>query len=192
MKNRLRKRIKRRIADMSAAEREQASGRAAERMLALEEFDAASVVMAYLPIAGEPDTAEVILEAWRRGKRVLAPRVDWDRRHMVGVELQSLDEGVTPGRYGIPEPDGGFPHPVTEIDFVIVPALAFDRAGGRLGRGGGFYDRFLAEPGLDAVACGLAFDVQLCDDLPTEAHDEQVDMLVTDRQVLRFRRASRR
>jgi 5-formyltetrahydrofolate cyclo-ligase len=66
--------------------------------------------------------------------------------------------------------------------------MAYDRQGGRLGRGGGYYDRFLGQPGLRAVRCGLAFAEQVVDELPTAPHDQPVDIVVTDQEVLRFNR----
>ena len=164
-----------------------AGRQACRRLTASREFRSASVVMLYLPIAGEIDISDVAESAWRRGKTVLGPRVDWDRKRMTAVEIRSLTDGIVRHR-GVPNPCGGDPWPLEEIDLIVVPGLAFDRRGFRLGRGGGFYDRFLAHDGLHAITCGLAFHQQLVALLPTGRHDIPVHMLVTDRRITRFDR----
>ena len=84
----------------------------------------------------------------------------------------------------------GVPIPIAMIDLVIVPGLGFDEFGNRLGRGRGFYDRFLAHPEFHGVACGLAFAAQLFGAIPVGPLDRQVDMLVTDAKVRRFQRSA--
>jgi 5-formyltetrahydrofolate cyclo-ligase len=86
-------------------------------------------------------------------------------------------DGLLPGPYGIPAPDGPTIPPET-IDLIVVPGLAFDRSCHRLGQGGGYYDRYL--PYCRAVTVGLAFELQMTDDLPWEAHDIQLDFVATD------------
>ena len=105
---------------------------------------------------------------------------------MSAVEIRSLEDDFTPGAFGIREPVGE-PWPIDGIDLIVVPALAYDRRGNRLGKGGGFYDRFLALPSRRGVPCGLGFDEQLLDEVPTDDHDHPIDMVVTDKEVLRFK-----
>lgn len=186
MKHHLRKEMKAKLAAMSDDEIASRSYAACEALLAQPEYRNARTIMLYLPIRQEVDTAEIALHAWQAGKTVLAPKVDWEQKHMLGMRISSLDDGLVYGQHSIREPAGGTVWPPEEIDFVIVPALAYDRSGGRLGRGGGFYDRFLAQRGMRAVKCGLGFDIQLVDELPTDGHDHPIDLLVTDKCVLRF------
>jgi len=186
MKPTMRKQIRRRLSALSPEALSDKSRLACDHLVGLAEFRAAQVVMAFLPMAEEPDTTQVILKAWRQGKTVLAPKVNWDKRHIIAAEITSLNEGLGRGKFGILEPVESFPHPSEQIDFVLVPGMAFDRKGGRLGRGGGFYDRFLAGAKLRAAACGFAFAEQVVEDLPREAHDREVDILVTDEDILRF------
>ena len=150
------------------------------------EFREANVVMLFLTIPGEIETAELVLAAWRHAKTVLVPKVGFEQRHMIAIEIRSLETGLEPSSYGIREPINGEPCPLEDIDLIVVPALAFDRSGNRLGRGGGFYDRFLAHSQVTATTCGLGFAEQFLDELPTESHDQPLDMLATDREVLRF------
>jgi len=161
-------------------------------LIDLPEYRDARAVMLYLPLPHEPDPTRLALHAWEEGKTVLAPKVDWARRDMLAVEIHSMQEGVVAGKYGVPVPPDGPVRAPERIDLVIVPALAYDRSGGRLGRGGGFYDRFLSELREDTVTCGLGFSEQVVDELPTGEHDRPVDILVTDKEVLRFRSPAQR
>ena len=185
MKHSLRKSIRRTLAAMPRDVGAAKSRTACEALLATEEFQAAHVIMLYAPIPMEVDAEPIAHAAWQEGKSVLAPKVNWRREQMVAVAIASMDD-LVPGRFGIREPAGGEAWPADKIDFIIVPALAYDRRGNRLGRGGGFYDRFLAEAGCNAVTCGLAFDEQLVDQVPIHDNDIPVNMLVTDKEVLRF------
>ena len=187
MKHALRKEMLATLAAMPAKTAAAKSHQACQRLIGLEEFRSAQTVMIYLPMPREVDTTPLALAAWQDGKTVVAPRVFWGQRHMVPVLCRTLrDEDISPGRFGVREPLEGEPWPLEEIDLVVAPALAFDRKGHRLGRGGGFYDRFLASPLLEATACGLGFAEQVVDDLPVADNDHRLDILVTDKEVLRF------
>ena len=187
MKRTLRKEVKAMLAAMDAAAAADKSRRACQALAALAEFDRAAVVMAYLSIPGELDATDLVRAALAGGKTLLVPRVIWASRQMDAVAIRSLDDGIEQTDYGLWEPADGQAWPVDGIDLIVVPALAYDRQGNRLGRGGGFYDRFLACAAPHAVTCGLAFDEQLVDRVPVEATDLPVDLLATDRQVLDFR-----
>ena len=189
MKRALRKEMLATLAAMSPQTVAAKSLQACRRLTDLEEFRSAQTVMIYLPMPHELDTGALALAAWQDGKTVVAPRVFWGQRHMVPVVCQSLnDKDLSPGRFGVREPLEGEPWPLEEIDLVVAPALAFDRQGHRLGRGGGFYDRFLASALLKATACGLGFAEQVVDQLPIADNDRRLDVLVTDKEVLRFDR----
>ena len=92
---------------------------------------------------------------------------------------------------GIREPIEGPPLPLSEIDLVIVPGLGFDEEGNRLGRGRGFYDRFLSHPNFHGVSCAVAFEEQVFESIPVDPADVRMDMLVTDVKVRRFARRGR-
>ncbi len=187
MKHHLRKQMKALLAAMTPDEVASQSQAACEKLIALDEYQQARAIMLYLPTPQEVDTAEIALHAWQHGKTVLAPKVNRQQRHMLAMEIHSFDDGLVTGSFGLREPhDNATVWPSEEIDLIIVPALAYDVTGGRLGRGGGFYDRFLSEPCVSAVTCGLGFAEQLVDELPLHSHDWPVDLLVTDREVRRF------
>jgi 5-formyltetrahydrofolate cyclo-ligase len=105
---------------------------------------------------------------------------------MLPVEFNSLQTGMTSSGLGIREPLTGKPIPMDMIDLVIVPGLGFSTTGYRIGRGMGFYDRFLAQPDFIGRSCGLAFEEQVVEDLPVLDHDIPLSMLVTDRGIRRF------
>jgi 5-formyltetrahydrofolate cyclo-ligase len=150
------------------------------------EFDAARCIMLYLSTATEVDTAPLALRAWQAGKTLVVPKVSWDQRRMLPVEISSLTTGMTQTGPGIREPVAGNPMPVEFIDLVIVPGLGFTNTGFRIGRGMGFYDRFLAQAAFVGLSCGLAFTEQLIDDLPVLDHDVPLSMLATDQGLRRF------
>jgi 5-formyltetrahydrofolate cyclo-ligase len=126
------------------------------------------------------DTAPIILYAWQQGKTVAVPKVSWAQRHMIPVEIQSLDTGVETGRNGLRNPTGGVPVPFEELDLILTPGLGFDRRGNRLGRGGSYYDRFFKSQGLHAARWALSFSLQVLDRIPVDEEDMPVDALVTE------------
>ncbi|MCY2930732.1 MAG: 5-formyltetrahydrofolate cyclo-ligase [Planctomycetota bacterium] len=185
-KKQLRSQMQQALLAMTSEQVSQASEALCRRVTALPEFVQAASVMVFIPIAGEVATLGIAQAAWAAGKTVLAPKIVWNTHEMVALPCRSFQEGMVTARYGLLEPREGTPHRPDAIDLVIVPGLAFDRHGRRLGRGAGFYDNFLATPGLRAVTCAVAFDRQLVRAVPAGRYDWPVQMLVTDTQVLRF------
>ena len=150
------------------------------------EYRAADVIMIYLPLSTEVDAQQLAQRAWADLKRVAAPRVSWDQRRMFPVEISSLTARFEEDSYGVREATEGMPVPIAEVDLVVVPGLAYDGKGNRLGRGRGFYDRFLVHPDFHGVSCGVAFEEQVLDDVPVAANDVPIHMLVTDARVRHF------
>lgn len=186
-KSLIRKELRARLEAMSDPQRHEKSVLACGHLLKCPEFDAARTVMLYLSTALEVDTAAIALRAWQEGKTVVVPKVSWDQKRMMPVEINSLaSDGLTVTGPGVREPIAGKPIPTEFIDLVIVPGMGFTQAGHRIGRGMGFYDRFLAQPDFLGISCGLAFDEQVLDELPVLEHDMSLSMLVTDRGIRRF------
>lgn len=193
MKRQIRHRMRSKLAALPGDAAGARSRSACEALVRLDEFGDARVVMLYLAIQHEIDPGAAALAAWQDDKTVLVPKVVWDRKQMSAVPIRSLDDGVETTPAGLREPASGGAWPVEEIDLIVAPGLAFDRRGNRLGRGGGFYDRFLARAGMRATVCGLAFAEQILDEVPAGARDYPMDLIVTDAEVLRFAaRAARR
>jgi len=184
----LRRQLREALASMDDAGRHAKSLSACGWIAASPEFAGASVVMLYLSTPHEVDTASLALRCWQSGKSVVVPKVSWDQRRMLPVEITSLQTGLTTTGPGIREPDAGTgkPIPTDLIDLVIVPGLGFTPAGYRIGRGMGFYDRFLAQPEFVGVSCGLSFEEQIVPALPVLDHDVPLSMLATDRGIRRF------
>lgn len=182
----LRRALRARLAAMSEDERRRRSAVACALLIATPEFARARAVMIYLSTPAEVDTAPIALRAWQEGKTVAAPLVNWEQRHMLPVEITSLRDGLTVADHGISQPAGGPVVPLDALDLVIVPGLGFSPDGGRIGRGMGFYDRFLAQREFAGARCGLAFEEQVVDRMPLLDHDVRLSMLVTDRIVRRF------
>src|SRR5947208_503875 len=182
----LRRQLREPLAAMPEAERHAKSVAVCGLVAASPEFLAASVVMLYLSTPHEVDTAPLALRCWQAGKSVIVPKVSWDQRRMLPVEISSLQTGITSTGPGIREPIAGKPIPTNLIDLVIVPGLGFTDAGFRIGRGMGFYDRFLAQGDFIGRSCGLAFEEQIVEQLPILDHDVPLSMLVTDRGIRRF------
>ena len=102
------------------------------------------------------------------------------------MEINSLTTGLTTTGPGVREPVAGNPIPLDLIDLVVVPGLGFTESGHRIGRGMGFYDRFLAQSEFIGVSCGLAFEEQIVASIPLLDHDIPLAMLATDRGIRRF------
>ena len=169
-------------------ERLRRSQAAAERFMSLPEFGQARVVMLFVSFGSEIETRPIITAALARGKRVVAPRADSQRRALIPCEVRDLDRDLAPGAHGIDEPRPHCPSiDLAEIDLVAVPAVAWSEDGYRLGYGGGYYDRFLPEVGR-ALAVGLGLELQVVPGVPQGPHDQPVEVLVTEERIRRFRR----
>ncbi len=172
-KNNLRElmRSRRREWELSGSPQE-ASERIRSRIEALDEFKAARSVLLYSSIPGEVPTGEW-LERWYPAKRLVLPRVSGE-----SLDLREYGPGsMQAGYLGIMEPseEAGLVSP-GEIDLAIVPGVAFDSSGRRLGHGGGFYDRLL--PLLDCPKVGVALEYRLVDEVPSDNHDAPVDKVI--------------
>lgn len=166
--------------------RRTASSRVAARVWTVPEVAAARVLLLYAALPGEVETDAIAAEAARRGVVVTYPRCLPETREMALHRVASVDE-LRPGAYGIREPDVGTCPLVStdEIDVALVPGLAWDRGGGRLGRGAGYYDRLFAAPAWRGFRCGLFFAAQEFDALPADPWDVPLHAAVTEREVWR-------
>ena len=187
VKKELRQRLRKILTEIPPEELETKSLRACHRLFEQPQYVKAEVIMVFLSLPAEIDTSPLVLRAWQDQKRILAPKVSWSQRRMMPVEVRSLTEDLAVSHMGIREPVSGIPFPISMIDLVIVPGLGFDQYGHRLGRGRGFYDRFLAHPEFKGVACALAFEEQMTPSVPAGPLDRHVDMLVTDQKVRSFK-----
>jgi 5-formyltetrahydrofolate cyclo-ligase len=140
-------------------------------------------VFLFMPFGHETDVLPVAEWCWSRGIPVMAPKPLKEPRRLRLHRIEGKHQ-LIPGLWGIPEPAPEAPMAEPgEIAAVIVPGVAFDRSGGRLGYGGGYYDRFFAslrELGISPLKLAPAFDLQLAEHVPMERHDERMDLIVTE------------
>ena len=178
----LRRHIARRRRRLSAAFVEAAGRRIREHLALLPPFRRAHTIALYLALPGEVNLDPLFSYCRSRGRRTCVPVFDPERRTYHFAEIFPSSP-LRRGNYGIREPAGTRIVPVEEIDLVVVPAVAFDPAGNRLGRGGGYYDRLLEN--FSGTAVGVAFGFQLLSAVPVDLHDRPVDFIVTERRILR-------
>ncbi len=183
-KKELRHSLRSRLFALAQSQRRIESKQACQNLIETDEYRNASVIMIFLSLPHEVDTTAVILDAWQHGKTVAVPKVSWQQRHMIAVEITSLETGLTESSSGLKNPTTGVPMPVEEIDLIVTPGLGFDAKGNRLGRGGGYYDRFFGSEHLVAKKCGFGFSQQIVESVPVDEHDKLVDFLVTDAGVV--------
>ena len=144
-------------------------------------FQSAQTVLCYLAAKGEAETRGIIDVCLQSGKRVALPRC-YDDAQMEFLPVKSVADATEVSRLGIAEPPHGRPVDPGTAALCIVPALAFDRSGFRLGYGMGYYDRYLKR--FSGVSVGLCFEDCLRDTIPTNQNDRPVDVIVTERQVI--------
>lgn len=170
---------------MPAAVRDAASEAIAAGIRRLPAFASARAVLLTLPFRNEWNTLPLVRAALADGKTVAMPRVDVGTRMLELHALRDAERDVVASDQGIPEPRPECPRVAREaIDFVLVPGVAFDREGRRLGYGGGYYDRLLPLLSPAAPRVAGAFEVQLVPRVPAAPHDVAVDAIVTESRML--------
>lgn len=179
-----------RLRALTPAERAAAAARIAELVWTVPAVARARTLLLYASAPEEVDTDGVAEEAARRGVEVLYPRCLVETRamrlhHAGGAEPLGL---LRPGAYGLREPDPARCPEVEpgRVDVALVPGLAWDRAGRRLGRGAGYYDRLFADPRWRAPRCGLFFAAQELPAVPADPWDVPLDVVVTEESVVSF------
>ncbi|WP_224985147.1 5-formyltetrahydrofolate cyclo-ligase [Geomonas agri] len=152
-----------------------------QRFLDLSEYQAAKSLVLYAPIHHEVDTTAVAVAALAAGKKLLYPAVVGNDLQFCQVE--ALAE-LVPGRYGIPEPQGEGYDPA-QADLIVVPGVAFDLCGRRIGYGKGYYDRSLHRLEGSGKLVAFCYDFQLLQEIAGEPHDVTMDLIVTESRVVR-------
>lgn len=165
---------------LDEAEKLAAAERVFERVENSAAFQMAEKILMYHSLPDELETRR-FLKKWKDIKKFFLPRVNG-----VNLELLPYDETkLEIGSFYIEEPTGNDLHPIEEIELIIVPGVAFDSQGRRLGRGKGFYDRLLKSS--KATKIGIGYEFQLVDQLPSEPHDIPMDIVITEHTTLRIK-----
>ena len=160
-------------------------GKIAGKLFALKEFKKTPLLASFVDFENEPPTRKIIQKAWGLKKTVVVPRMDKEKTALSFHAIKSLNE-LLPNYQGILEPP--LQNPVVEpaeIPLLLVPGLAFDENGHRLGFGGGYFDRFLPKV-AQAFKIGLCFEKSMAPELPKENHDIPMDMVITEKKARRF------
>lgn len=178
-KEELRQEFRRRRRNITPPLRKAYSRTIANKALQLAESIRAKTVFVYLSVGAEVETHELTEELLRRKIRVAVPRCQTESHTMDAVAIADITD-LEPGTYGILEPKGTAVIPPEAIDLILVPGVAFDRDGFRLGQGGGYYDRYLARYG--GLAVGLCFAECVTEHLPHGVYDQAVQRVLTERE----------
>lgn len=183
-KQALRKQMRAVRAALPASACDARSAAITKRLFTLPELDAASTLLAFASVRNEVRTGPSLKAAWAAGKRVALPRVVGDE---LCLQLITAETPLTEGPFAIPEPpESSARIEPDEVDFALVPALAVDPRGYRIGYGGGYYDRLIPQLSK-ACSCAVAYDFQLISEVPELPFDVEVDLVVTDERLIRTR-----
>lgn len=172
---------------LSIDERMNLSRKICNNLLSLDEFKSAKTVHFFLTTRSEVITEEAVRRSLLLGKDVVVPVMDKKNRRIILSKLSDYDNELMIMHHGIHEPKPEFMRHVdlNEVDLMVLPGVAFDKSGHRLGYGAGCYDRLLEEEHSRPVLTALAFELQIVDQIPVAGHDVKVDMIVTEERVIR-------
>ena len=181
----IRTRVRTETRRLTADERSNGSERVSQLLVQQQVWREARTLLMFSPLKDEVNVWPLGLQALREGKIVGLPRFVEEDNSYNASRVEDLEESLDTGRFGIREPRSNAPAiPLKQLDLVLVPAVAFDLCGARLGRGHGYYDRLLAH--VCGIRCGVAFDQQIVDELPAEPHDISMDVIVTPTRWMTF------
>jgi 5-formyltetrahydrofolate cyclo-ligase len=158
----------------------------AEKLYSLQAFEAAKAVMYFIAFGSEVDTRPLVEETIGRGKIALAPKAIPQSRELIPSQIIDWESDLVPGYYNIPEPRAGALRPFApeQIDLLIVPGVAFDLNGNRLGYGGGYYDRFFSLLKPETPLIAIVFDLQIVPEVPVDEWDRRVDCIITEKRII--------
>lgn len=157
-----------------------------ENFINLDGYKKAKIIMAYLPFKNEVDTLPIIYNALENNKKITVPKTYTETKKMFPAVIEDLEQDLDYGNYGILEPREDklkFLEPV-ELDLIIVPGVAFDENGYRLGYGGGYYDNFITKLRDDVVLAAVAFEEQVVEEVPLNSWDKKVHFIFTEDRII--------
>lgn len=179
-KSTLRKKFLKLLRNQEEEERVIKSRAIQKRLFAMPEFQRAQHILFYASFDGEVETINMMQEAQRLGKKIVLPIILKDQRQIIPSLVENLSQELKEGPYGVKQPLKECRLDLTKIGLAIVPGVAFDKRNHRLGRGAGYYDRFLKTIPPEIPTVGLAFDFQILDRLPHQEHDIPVSFVLTN------------
>lgn len=171
---------------LSDEERTQKSKAIMQYLFDFANFLEAKIVLFYINTPQEVATEAMIIKSWEYEKVIALPWVNKKKGKIFPFKIDNLDKDIRAGYRGIrePIPKRCKPIPVDYIDLAVIPGVAFDERGGRIGHGTGFYDKFI--PGLNTTTrkVALAFECQIVPQIPMEPHDRYIDIIITDKRII--------
>jgi len=182
-KDKIRKVLLKKLFSLTKKEILTKSDKIKENLCSLPIYRNSKTIMGYYPKKGEVDILGMMQEALREGKIICLPVIDLKKNELYPFEVKDFSDCIL-GPFGIREPDAKKSKMIDtkDIDIILTPAIAFDYKKNRLGRGKGFYDKFLKKINKNTIKIGLAFDFQILESLPTHTKiDQKVSLIVTER-----------
>jgi len=173
---------------LSEEQQQQYSYCITEQLLQLDLFQEAVTVFVYVDFRSEVKTRSLIRQMQRLGKKVVVPVTLLQERDLLPVQITSLEDDLAPGYASILEPVEAIRSTncvsPESIDIIVLPGSVFDEHGGRMGYGGGFYDRFVSGRAPQALRIGLCYELQVVPEAPLQDHDEHMDVIVTEERII--------
>jgi len=175
---------------LSREELEELSSAVMKNVISSPEYKVSKVVATYVSKSGEVKTEGIIRDSLRTGKRVLVPVSRPENTSLIFSELRNYESELAPGRFGVREPTSQYlrPVPLGEADLILVPLVAWDDRGHRLGYGKGYFDSALAGAGISPITMGLGLESQQVSRIPEDEHDVPLRAIATEGRVIRFGR----
>jgi 5-formyltetrahydrofolate cyclo-ligase len=171
---------------LSKKQRAEKSRAIMDRLFEFANFLESRIVIFYLSHKSEVDTERMIKKALALEKIIALPLINEEKKEIIPLKIDNIDRDTGPGYRGIREP---LPQrckeiPVQHINLAIIPGIAFDERGGRIGYGTGFYDRFIPDLDVTTRKVALAFECQIVPQIPMEPHDRYTDIIITEKRII--------
>jgi len=181
-KHKLRQFILNKLRNQNQKERNEKSSLLENKIISSREFQSSKIIMLYAAMSYEVETIDIIEHALRVGKVVLLPRINTAIKEIIPCKIKDLEKETYMCKYGFREPNQSIDvfHDTSKIDMVVVPGIAFDSHNNRLGRGAGYYDRFLVNLTDTTARLGICFDFQVQEHVPCGPHDQPVDFVISN------------
>lgn len=177
----LREEVLSRRGELEEGARSERSGKILEKIRALPSYRRASTVLAYVGFGDELETDDFLNAVLSEGKRLALPKVNRSKKALDLHEVKDLDADLEAGVWGIREPKSSLPLVgLEEVDFTLMPGVAFDKRGARLGYGGGFYDKLMGGHAERPELVAGTFEAQMVEEVPVSQHDVLVDLVITE------------
>jgi len=185
-KSELREEISRKVAALSAKEISEKTKAIETRLFDFANFLESKIALMYVNNNGEVHTGNILRRTYDYGKIVVLPAFNTENFSMTLLKVDNLDKDLQEGPRGILEPDETRCKvvPIERIDIAIIPAIALDEKGGRIGSGEGYYDRLIPRLAITTRKVALALEQQIVPQIPIESHDKHVDIIITEDRVI--------